>query len=131
MAKTRWLSDSERLAWNEAPPLIRTHLWLSKTPPPSPDSRAWSMSREHSIWKRLVVTGRDPEELNGAIQHIRDIIRQDGEPLRLTTIYNAKGYATPVYEQARAAWIKAQDDVPYRRQKVPPVIRDIMRRMGE
>ena len=59
-------------------------------------------------------------------------IKQDGEPLRLTTIYNAKGYATPVYEQARAAWIKSLDDVPYgRKGKVPPTVRDIMRRMAE
>ncbi len=135
MSKTRELTPDEKQLMGDAAALIREHLWLGTTPPPSPfptDKRPWSMARELSIWRRLVLTGRDPEELNGAIQHIRDIIRQDGEPLRLTTIYNAAGYATPIYEQARAAYIRSLDDVPYgTKGKVSPTVRDVLRRMAE
>ncbi len=135
MSKTRDLTAGEKKLMGDAAALIRTHLWLGNAPPPSPfpnDPRRWSMARELSVWKRIVFCGADPEELNGAIQHIRDIIHQPDEPLRLTTIYNSAGYATPVYEQARAAWINAQDVVPYGgKTKVPPAIRDILRGMRD
>lgn len=130
--KKRDLTAGEKSAMGEAASLIRTHLWLSTTPPPPPDpnDRAWHMGRDLSIWQRLLFNGRDPEEINGAIEFARHIIHQDGVPLRMTIFYHAK--ATPVYEQARAAWINAQADVPYGgKGKVSPTIRDIMRRMAE
>ncbi len=135
-SKTRPLTSEEKAAMGDAAALIRKHFWLGTTPPPSPfpnDPRPWSMARELSVWKRLLFCGADPEELNGAIQHIRDLIHQPGEPLRLTTIYNAQGYAMPVYEQARAAWINSRDAVPYGggKTKVSPTIRDVMRRMAQ
>lgn len=130
MAKTRQLTDTERSAWNDAPPLIRTHLWLGTTPPPSNDKRDWTMGREHSIWTRLVLTGRDPEEINGAIEFARTVIHQPDEPLTLRIFY--WDGATPNFEQARAAWINAQADVSYGgKTKVSPTIRDVMRRMGD
>ncbi len=131
MSKTRELTAAELKLRGDAAALIRTHLWLSKTPPPSPDSRPWNMGRELNIWTRLVHLGADPEELNGAIQFARSVIHQPDEPFRLT-IYYWKG-ATPAYEQARAAWINSQEAIPYggRKAKVSPTVRDILRRMAE
>ena len=130
MAKTRPLTPDEMKLRGDAAALIRTHLWMSKTPPPSPDSNRWHMGRELNVWTRLVHLGVDPEELNGAIKFARSVIHQPEEPLRLTIFY--WNGATPKYEQARAAWIKSLDDVPYgRKAKVPPTVRDVMRRMAE
>ena len=138
MAKTRPLTPAEISAMGDAAALIREHLWLGTTPPPSPfpnDKRPWSMSRELSVWKRLVFLGHDPEEINGAIAHIRGILtNHEGVPLRLTTIYNAAGYATPIFERARAAWINAQQDEafgPHGRVRLPPTVRQILRGMAD
>ena len=119
----------------KAATLIREHLWQGETPPsPFPkDPRPWTMNREMTIWGRLFQLGHDPEEINGAIKHIRDILtKHEGVPLRLTTIYNAQGYATPVYEQARAKYIKSLDDVPYgRKVRLPPTVKSILRGMSQ
>jgi len=127
MAKTRQLTPDEVKLRGDAAALIREHLWQSKTPPPSPDSNPWHMGRELNVWTRLVHLGADPEELNGAIEFARSVIHQPDEPLRLTIFY-WKG-ATPYYEQARAAWIRAQDDKPYQRHKLPPKVADVLRGM--
>jgi hypothetical protein len=117
--------------------LIREHLWQGQTPPsPFPnDPRPWSMAREITVWSRLVRLGHDPEEINGAIAHIRGILtNHEGVPLRLTTIYNAAGYATPIFERARAAWINAQQAEafgPHGSIKLPPTIREVLRRMAD
>ncbi len=65
------------------------------------------MGRDLSIWKRLVLLGEDPEALNGAIEHVRSLMRKhDGVPLRMTVFYNShsSGYATPLLEQAKGVW---------------------------
>ncbi len=134
MATSRQLTPAEKKHMGDAAALIRKHLWRGTTPrsPFPTDPRPWSMSRDLSIWKRLIFLGAEPEELNGAIEHARDIIHQPDEPLRMTVFYNATGHATPCYEQARAAWINSRDAVPYGgKTKVSPTIRDVMRRMAQ
>jgi hypothetical protein len=92
----------------EAAALIRKHLWLgTRPPPPHPTDRPWHMGRDLSIWKRLVLLGQDAEELNGAIEVVRELLPDHAHiPLRLTVFYNRQGYATPLLEEAKGRWQK-------------------------
>ena len=115
----------------DAAALIREHLWAGKVPgsPFPTDKNPWTMGRELTIWRRLVLAGWPPEDLNGAIPQIRKLLpHHDGEPLRLTTIYNHAGYATPLLEQAIGLYHKARS-TDKASKKLPPTVRDILREM--
>lgn len=133
-SKNRPLTTEEKSAMGDAAELIRRHLWLGPTAPPPPnpkDPRPWSMARDLSIWKRLLFNGRDPEEINGAIAHVRKVLPNQADiPLRLTVFYSGTGNATPIFEQARAFYIRSLDDVPHgRRVKLPPTVAKVLRGM--
>jgi hypothetical protein len=65
------------------------------------------MGRDLSIWKRLVLLGQDAEELNGAIEVVRELLPDHADiALRMTVFYNGRGYATPLLEQAKGRWLK-------------------------
>jgi hypothetical protein len=102
--------------------LIRHHLWQSKEPPPSPDSRPWTMDRDLSIWKRLVEAGFDPVELNGAITMVRHL-KTDPAPLRLTVFYwkSEEGFcATPFLEECVGLYHKRGAEISDAPQPVAP-----------
>lgn len=110
-SKLRDLTPEELELRGEAAVLIREHLWLGSKPPPPPHPKAgpWSMGRDLSIWKRLVLLGEDPEALNGAIENVRSLMQNHVDiPLRMTVFYNSaqSGYATPLLEQAKGLWRK-------------------------
>ena len=87
MSEMRALTAAEKVAMGDAAALIRKHLWRGKTPPPSPDSRPWSMARDLNIWKRLVILhGVEPTDLNNAIRFFR-WVSSSTDPLRMTVFY--------------------------------------------
>ena len=95
--KPRIALDPEQTAyWNDAAGLIREHFWrdmhgkpLKAKDMPSPDGYEWTMARECSIWKILVVKGgHDPEAVNGAIEVLRTMRPDITGPLRLTAFYH-------------------------------------------
>jgi hypothetical protein len=123
------LTPEEKEGLAEAAPLIREHLWLGNSPPPPPHPKdsAWSMGRCLSVWIALLRTGREPEEINGAIRHVRDIMTDyTGQPLTMRVLYFKD--ATPIFEQARARWINAQSS-PERGAKLPPSVAKILQGM--
>ena len=99
----------------EAAALIRKYLWLSKTPPVSPQTfdKPWTMGRELSMWNALVREGNDPEEINGAITVVRKRLRIVG-PMTLHIFYSNGGKTRPIFEQCKSAWLKDQDKKPKR-----------------
>ena len=114
----------------EAASLIREHLWLGKVPPPPPhpSQGKWTMGRDLSIWKRLLFSGRTPDEINAAIQHVRSVLlKHDGVPLRMTVFYNGQGYATPIFEQTLGLHHKNAQT--RKAKQLPPTVRDILRSM--
>lgn len=89
----------------EGASLIRAHLWQSKTPPPSPDHKPWSMARELNIWT-LLYRDSDGEQINGAIEVVRSVSTLEG-PLRMTIFYHRA--MRPLFEQCKAYWLRTQE----------------------
>jgi hypothetical protein len=116
----------------EAAVLIREHLWLGKTPPPPPhpSEPPWHMGRDLSIYKRLLASGRQAEQINLAIRHVRSVLMNHaGVPLRMTIFYNGFSYATPLFEQALGIAYKAEESNYKSAKKLPPSVRSILREM--
>ena len=90
----RQLSDSEKALRSEAAPLIRTHLWQSKTPP----APKWHMGRDLDIWARLCRAGWPAEHINLAIPmlHSVDPYYRD-KPTTMRVFYHKS--ATPLLTQ--------------------------------
>ena len=87
------------------------------------------MGRDLSIWKRLLFSGRTPDEIEAAIRNVRQIlVKQEGVPLRMTVFYNSQGYAVPVFEMALGIHLKSRYEGK-RKKNLPPTIRDVLRGM--
>lgn len=86
---------------SEAAALIRRHLWQPRPPGPTGDGRPWTMARELEIWSKLT-QHRSPEEVNGAIQHVRAVTGATG-PIRLTWFIR-RGRGPQLFARAVAAW---------------------------
>lgn len=116
---------------SEAAPLIREHLWLGNVPPPPPhpSDKPWSMARDLHIWQHLVDAGYTPELLNGAITTVRGIMTNgNGERPLTMRVFWWKG-ATPLVEQAIGEFCKREIEEGSKQGRLPPTVRDIMRRM--
>lgn len=129
-SKQRPLTAEETEAMREAAVLIRTHLWLGPLPPPPPhpSQGPWTMGRDLSIWKRLLLSGRSPSDINSAITNVRTVLGPDHTdvPLRMTVFYNGQGYAVPMFEQA--VGLAHKKETP-RKSHLPPTVRDVLRAM--
>ena len=112
----------------EAAVLIRQFLWLGKTPPapPHPSQGPWHMGRDLSVYRRLLQSGRTPEEINTAIRNVRRVLRNhEGVPLSMLCLYHSK--ATPVFETSLGMAYKV--DKRKQDNRLPPSVRSVLREM--
>lgn len=92
---------------NEAARVIRASVWRG-TMPASPDRRPWSMGRELHVWRRLVCSGWNPDELTDALRMVRVV---NPKVCRLTYLTRLDGPG--ILADAAQAWraLHAQAEV--------------------
>lgn len=105
-----------RALWCDYAGLIKSELWLGKDPPPSPDTKPWTMGREHSVFKQLL-KGWSAEELVGALSVIQTVNPYD-KPRRGTVFYGTRvdpkdrariiWTGTPMLERCVSYWISGK-----------------------